>query len=62
MINRIGDLINRVTTSVKQFGINPHSSIVVRIGDFGQEMEIEHLKVQSAIDGHKLVLQVKAPG
>lgn len=61
MINRIGDLINRVTISVKQFGITPYSSIVVRVGDFGPEMEIEELKVQGGLE-RKLVLQLKAPG
>lgn len=60
MITKIGDLINRVTTSVRQFGIDPHSEVVVRIGEFGQEMPIEHLKVAGAFE-RKLILQVKAP-
>lgn len=62
MIEKIGDLINRVTTAVKQFGVSPYSSIVVRVGDFGPELEIDELKVQGGLDGPKLVLQVKAPG
>lgn len=58
MIEKIGDIISRITTSVKQFGISPHSPVVVRIGDFGQEMQVEHVKVQGGVDGPKLVLQV----
>lgn len=59
MITKIGDLINRVTASVRQFGIDPHSDIVVRVGDFGPELPIEHLKVQGGVKP-KLVLQVKS--
>ncbi len=59
MIEKIGDFINRVITSVKQFGIDPHSEIVVRIGDFGPEMQIEHLKVQGGLKP-KLVIQVRS--
>lgn len=59
MIEKIGDVISRITTSVKQFGISPHSPVVVRIGEHGQEMQIEHVKVQGGILGPKLVLQVK---
>ena len=60
MITKIGDLIQRVKQSVMQFGIDPHSEVVVRVGDFGQEMPIEHLKVQGGLQP-KLILQVKVP-
>jgi hypothetical protein len=59
MITKIGEVISRITTSVKQFGISPHSPVVVRIGDFGPEMAIEHVKVQGGLEP-KIVLQLKA--
>lgn len=58
-IQYIGELIERVTTSVRQFGVHPRSDVVVRIGDFGPEMQIEHIKVQGGVDGPRIVLQVK---
>lgn len=60
MITKIGDLIDRVTRSVREYGISPQSEIVVRVGDFGQEMPIHHLKVQGGVNS-KLVIQVQAP-
>lgn len=60
MIEKIGMLIDRVKQSVAQFGISPHSPVVVRVGDFGVEMPIEHIKVQGGIEP-KLVIQVRAP-
>jgi hypothetical protein len=60
MITRIGELIERVIQSVKGFGIDPMSEVVVRVGDFGAEMQIEHLKVTGGLN-RKIVLQVRAP-
>lgn len=57
--SKIGGVIDAITTAVKQYGVNPHSPVVVRIGDNGPEMQIEHVKVQSTLTGMKLVLQVK---
>lgn len=60
MIEKIGAVIDSIVTAVKQFGLRPDSPIVVRIGDFGPEMQIEHVKIQGGVDGPKLVLQVLA--
>lgn len=59
MHTKIGEVIELITRSVKQFGIHPHSTIVCRVGDFGPEMPIEAVKVQGGILGPKLVLQLK---
>lgn len=56
MITQIGDIISRVTQAVKMYGISPHSPVVVRVGDFGEEMLVEHVKVQGGLQP-KLVLQ-----
>lgn len=61
-IQRIGDLIERVTTAVKIHGINPGSSVTIRVGEFGQEMEIEHMKIKEGVMGPRIILQVKVPG
>ena len=58
-IQYIGELIDRVTTSVRNFGVHPRSDVVVRIGDFGPEMQIEHVKVQGGAGGPRIVLQLK---
>jgi hypothetical protein len=46
VIQYIGELIDRVKTSVMEWGANPHTPVVVRIGDFGGEMRIEHVKLR----------------
>jgi hypothetical protein len=61
MIHKIGDLVERVTKSVKEYGIDPHSSIVVRVGREGKEMEIEEMLVRGGLNGPYLVLQLKQP-
>jgi hypothetical protein len=58
-VQYVGELIERVTTAVKMHGIHPRSSITVRVGNFGEEMEIEHVKVQSTVLGGKIILQVR---
>lgn len=62
MIRRIGEFIDCCITGVREFGLMPTSRIVVRIGDFGQEMEIEHVKMASTKEGRVLVVQVSQPG
>lgn len=54
-----GELIERITTAARNFGVLPHSEICVRVGDFGPELQIEHVKVQGGLNGPKIVLQVK---
>lgn len=61
MIHKIGDFIQRVTSSVKRFGISPHSDVIVRVGDDGPELPIEHLKVQGGLMGPRLVIQARKP-
>lgn len=61
MIQYIGELIERVTTSVKQFGINPRSPVIVREGEFGPEMLVEHVKVRGGIGGPVIILEVRRP-
>ena len=60
MIEKIGDVINRIITAAKEAGVTEHAPVVVRVGDFGQEMQIEHVKLQGGINGPKIVLQVAA--
>jgi hypothetical protein len=59
IIDKIGMLIELVTTSVRQFNVDPHSPVVARVGDDGQEMQIEQVRVQQTALGPKLVLQLK---
>lgn len=58
--HKIGGVVDRITTAVKEFGVSPFSPVVVRVGDFGPEMLIEHVKVQGGVNGPKLVLQCQA--
>lgn len=60
MISRIGELVDRIKGSVVQRNIDPHSNVVVRIGDTGPEMQIEHVKVRNGFAGPILILQLKA--
>lgn len=60
MITKIGALIEHVKESVR-YGVSPHSPVVVRVGDNGEEMQIEHVKVQGGFQ-QKLVIQLKARG
>ncbi len=60
MIGKIGQLIEHVTEAVRNFGIDPHSVVVCRVGEFGPEMPIEMVKVQGAFQP-KLVIQIKDP-
>lgn len=60
MITKIGEIIDRVKSAVMQYGISPHSPIVCRVGDFGPELPIEHVKVQGGIEP-KIILQLRAP-
>jgi hypothetical protein len=55
---KIGWVIEAVKLAVKQYGISPHSPVVIRVGDFGPEMEIENVKVQGGLEP-KLVLQAR---
>ncbi len=55
---KIGWVIDAVKMAVKQYGISQHSPVVIRVGDFGPEMEIEHVKVQGGLEP-KLVLQAR---
>lgn len=55
---KIGWVIDAVKMAVQQHGISPHSPVVIRVGDFGPEMEIEHVKVQGGLEP-KLVLQAR---
>jgi hypothetical protein len=55
---KIGWVIDAVKLAVKEYGISPHSPVVIRLGDFGPEMEIERVKVQGGIEP-KLVLQAR---
>lgn len=57
MIDKIGQLIECVTTAVKSYGILPHSRIVVRQGDFGPEIPIEHVKVGVRGNERYIILQ-----
>lgn len=61
MITKIGELIERVKSSVMQRGIEPTSALVVRLGDTGTEMQIEHVKVRHGVAGSIMILQVKVP-
>ena len=49
MITYIGELIDRVKSSVMQWGVSPHTPVVVRVGDFGPEMQIEHMKLRGGL-------------
>lgn len=49
MIQFIGELVDRIRTSVTQWGATPHTPVVVRIGDFGEEMPIEHIKMRGGM-------------
>ena len=55
--HKVGGLVEAIKTAVMQFGISPHSPLVVRMGDFGPEVQIEHVKVQGGLEP-KIVLQV----
>lgn len=60
VVQKVGELIERITTAVKQRGLTPHSSIVVRLGDEGEELQIEHVKVRPSVIGPPvIILQVK---
>ncbi len=58
-VEYIGDLIQRISTSVQVHGVNPHSDVFIRIGDTGEEMQIEHVKVQGGLNGPRIVIQAK---
>ncbi len=60
MIAKIGDFINRVITSVREGSVTPDSQVVVRVGDFGQEMQIEHIKLRNSLAGPIIVIQTRA--
>lgn len=49
MINFVGQLIERIKASVTEWGATPHTEIIVRVGDFGPEMRIEHVKLRAGM-------------
>ena len=53
----IGDFIQRVITSVKEYGVTTESRVIVREGDFGPEREIEHVKARQGRWGTEIVIQ-----
>lgn len=61
MITKVGELVEHITQAVRTMdGITPYSEIVVREGDYGDEVSIENLKVRQTLTGPKLILQLKA--
>lgn len=62
MIDKVGQLTECIIKGAQEFGLGPYDKVIARVGDFGQEMEIEHVKVGRSKNGARVViLQLAAP-
>jgi hypothetical protein len=59
MIVKVAELIDRIKGAVLQRNIRPDSMVLVRVGDSGVEMIIEHVKVRQELAGLTVILQAK---
>jgi hypothetical protein len=57
MVRNAGELIDCIKQTVLNFGAGPKTKVTVRIGDFGPEHDVEHIKVRAGRDGPEVVIQ-----
>jgi hypothetical protein len=60
MIRNAGELIDCVRQTVLNFGAVPETRVIVRMGEFGPEHVLEHVKVRQGRHGLEVVLQAAA--
>lgn len=60
MITQVGGLIAHIREAVASFGVTPHATIIARIGEQGEQMQIESVQVSGWINP-TIILQLKKP-
>lgn len=60
MVRNAGELIDCIKNAVLNFGAGPETKVTVRIGDFGPEYDVEHIKVRGGRNGPEVIIQAAA--
>lgn len=57
MVPNAGALVDCVKQAVMGFNADPKTRVIVRIGEFGAEHVIEHVKVRGGMRGPEIIIQ-----
>lgn len=60
MVRNAGELVDCIKSAVLNFGAGPRTRVIVRLGEFGAEHVLEHVKVRGGRHGPEVILQAAA--